>query len=168
MISILEQQTLLLNISRQLKREITAFAIGGTAMMFHNLKDSTKDIDIVFSSIEDRKDFIIAAKKIGWVNFSAEVVYGEKKNIPIMLRLVEERLDLFLNEVIDFTFSKEMQKRATAIRQFEKNFIIKAADYPDIILMKCATDRPKDIDDARTIINNKDIEWQIILEEAKN
>ena len=85
-----------------------------------------------------------------------------------MLRLVEERLDLFLNEVIDFTFSKEMQKRATAIRQFEKNFIIKAADYPDIILMKCATDRPKDIDDARTIINNKDIEWQIILEEAKN
>ena len=168
MISILEQQTLFLNISRQLKREIIAFAIGGTAMMFYNLKDSTKDIDLVFVSNEDRKEFIAAAKKAGWTNFNAEVIYGERKNIPIMLKLIEERLDLFLHEVIDFTFSKEMQKRAAIIRQFEKNLIIKVADYHDIILMKCATDRIKDIDDARAIIANKEINWQIILKEAKN
>ena len=34
--------------------------------------------------------------------------------------------------------------------------------------MKCATDRIKDKDDARKIINSTKIEWDIIIEEAKN
>ena len=168
MISILEQNTLLLNISRKMKRQIIVFAIGGTAMMFHNLKDSTKDIDLVFTNNDDRKEFMSVAREIGWVYLNAELVYGEKKNIPIMLKLIDERLDLFVNEVISFTFSKSMQKRALITRQFEKNLIIKVSDYHDIIIMKCATDREKDIDDAKTIITNKDIDWNIIVREAKN
>ena len=168
MISILEQNNMLLDISKRLKRKIEGFAIGGTAMMFHNLKDSTKDIDIVFTKQEDRKYFISAAREIGWTFLDAKLVYGERKNIPIMLKLVDERLDLFLNEVISFVFSEEMQKRAAIIRQFEKNLVIKIADYHDIILMKCATDRSKDIDDAKAIIENKEIKWDIIINEAKN
>ena len=34
--------------------------------------------------------------------------------------------------------------------------------------MKCATDRIKDKDDARAIIENVKIDWKIIIEEAKN
>ena len=34
--------------------------------------------------------------------------------------------------------------------------------------MKCATDRLKDKDDARKIINSTKIDWDIIIEEAKN
>ena len=87
---------------------------------------------------------------------------------PIMLKFGDSRLDLFLEDVIDFKFSKEMQERAKIIRQFERNLILKIADYHDIILMKCATDRIKDIDDARTIIESKEVRWDIIINEAKN
>lgn len=168
MINIEEQKNLLLDISRQLKTRITVFAIGGTAMMFLNLKDSTKDIDLVFTEEKERKDFIEAAKKAGWQNLDATIVYGERINKPIMLKFGDSRLDLFLNEVIEFSFSEAMQKRARAIKQFEKNLIVKVADYHDIILMKCAADRIKDIDDAKSIFENQEINFKILEEEAEN
>jgi len=168
MISAEEQKNLLLNIARELKREITAFAIGGTAMLFLGLKESTKDIDLVFTSEEDRKEFIEAARKIGWTDLNSAVVYGARENKPIMLKFGDSRLDLFVKKVIYFEFSEEMQKRAGKIRQFEKNFILKIADMHDIILMKCATDRLKDIDDAKTIIENTEMNYGILLKEAKN
>ncbi|MBI2047177.1 hypothetical protein HYT26_03375 [Candidatus Pacearchaeota archaeon] len=168
MISIGEQQTILLNIARELKKQITAFAIGGTAMMFLGLKNSTLDIDLVFKNIEDREEFIKAVKKIGFISLDSATIYGKKENIPVMLKLGDFRLDLFVNDVIDFIFSEEMQKRAKITRQFEKNLILKIADLHDIILMKCATGRLKDIDDARTIIQTTNINWNVIINEAKN
>ncbi|MBI4919148.1 hypothetical protein HY837_04405, partial [archaeon] len=47
MISIEAQQKLLLAVSTNLKKKITVYAIGGTAMMFLGLKNSTLDIDLV-------------------------------------------------------------------------------------------------------------------------
>jgi|SRR3989338_10075786 len=167
MISIENQQSILINIARELKEQITAFTIGGTAMMFQGLKNSTLDIDLVFTSSKDQEGFIQAARKIGWTYLDSKIIYGERKNIPIMLKLIDERLDLFLIEVIDFIFSDSMQKRAKITKQFERNLILKIADPHDIIIMKCATDRIKDIDDARTIIENIKIDWNILIEEAQ-
>jgi len=70
-------------------------------------------------------------------------------------------------EVIDFIFSENMQKRAEQIHQFENTLILKIANPHDIILMKCATDRIKDKDDAQKIINSTKINWDIIIDEAK-
>ncbi len=84
-----------------------------------------------------------------------------------MLKLTDERLDLFLIEIIDFIFSDSMQKRAKIIKQFERNLILKIADPHDIIIMKCATDRLKYIDDARTLIENTKIDWNILIDEAQ-
>ena len=84
-----------------------------------------------------------------------------------MLTLNDERFDLFVVNVIDFIFSENMQKRAKSIHQFGDNLILKIADPHDIILMKCATDRLKDKDDARKIIDLGNIKWGLIVEEAK-
>ena len=61
-----------------------------------------------------------------------------------------------------------MRLRAEQIHQFGETLILKIANPHDIILMKCATDRSKDKDDARKIINSTEIDWKIIIEEAKN
>lgn len=168
MISIEAQETLLVNIARKLKKKITAYAIGGTAMMFLGFKEATLDIDLVFENEEDRKIFEKAAKEIGYKEMDSLIVYGEKKNRPKMLTLGDERFDLFVINVIDFDFSKEMMKRAEQTHQFNDNLILKIANPQDIILMKCATDRMKDIDDAKKIIENTKINWQELIEEAKN
>ncbi len=167
MISIDQQQKLLLNISRNLKRRINAYAIGGTAMMFLGFKDATLDIDLVFESEEDKNLFKKAAEKIGYKGMDSIKIYGAKKNQPDVLKLDDERLDLFVEHVIDFIFSKNMRERAKQLHQFGDNLLLKIADPHDIVLMKCATNRIKDLDDARTIIENIEIDWGIIIEEVK-
>ncbi len=171
MISVREQQDLLLDVSRKLKKKMTVYAVGGTAMMFHGLKEATKDIDLVFTSDKERKEFKKAAMDLGYNLFSSIQVYGTKPNQPIMLargKEREERFDLFVKEVIHFIFSEEMMKRSTATYEFDVNLILKIADPHDLILMKCATDRLKDKDDVRDIINKTKIDWEIIINEALN
>src|SRR3990167_3326434 len=168
MITIDQQQKLLLNVARRLSRKITIYAIGGTAMMFLGFKDATLDIDLVFENEKDRDVFKEAVKSLGYLEMDAIKVYGKKRNTPEMFRLNDERFDLFVVEVIDFIFSDNMRKRAEQIHQYEENLILKIANPHDIILMKCATDRLKDKDDARKIMNSTEIDWALIIKEAKN
>lgn len=167
MITIDEQQKLFLNIARMLNKKITAYAVGGTAMMFLGIKDSTLDIDLVFENENDKDAFKDAIKSLGYREIDAVKVYGAGRNEPEMLKLNDERFDLFVVNVIDFVFSENMQKRAESMHQFGENLMLKIADPHDIILMKCATDRLKDKDDARKIISLGKIKWDSIIEEAK-
>ena len=159
MISIDQQQKLLLNVSRRLKKKVTAYAIGGTAMMFLGFKDATLDIDLVFENKQDRDMFKEAIKSLGYQDMDGIKVYGAKMNQPEMFRLNDERFDLFINDVIDFVFSDNMQKRAEQIHQFGDTLVLRIANPHDMILMKCATDRQKDADDARRIIERTKIDW---------
>src|SRR3989344_2188350 len=167
MISIEAQRNLFIEISNRLQKEIVVYAIGGTAMMFLGLKEATKDIDLVFTDKDDRKAFKEIAKSLGYKEMDSVIVYGVRDKMPEMINLGDSRLDLFLLDEIDFTFSSSMQKRAEQIHQFGKNLIIKIADKHDIILMKCATSRTKDEDDAVNIVRNSDINWDILIEEAR-
>lgn len=171
MITIREQQDLLLEIARKLKRKITVYAVGGTAMMFYGLKENTKDIDLVFTSENDREDFRKAAEEIGYSAIDSSGIYGGKPNQPEMLyrgKGREERFDFFLREIIYFIFSDNMIKRANDKYEFGENLILRIANPHDIILMKCATDRIKDKDDVKSIIESVKINWSILFEEAKN
>ena len=167
MITIDQQQKLLLNVARRLMKKIPVYAIGGTAMMFLGFKDATLDIALVFENNKDRDVFKEAVNTLGYLGMDAIKIFGEKRNTPEMFKLNDERFDLFVVEVIDFIFSKNMRKRAEQIHQFEENLILKIANPHDIILMKCATDRVKDKDDARRIINSTKVDWDIIIDEAK-
>ena len=167
MISIERQTGLFIAIGKKLNKKINVYAVGGTAMMFLGLKEATLDIDLVFENEKDRVEFKEALKSLGYEELDAVIVYGKKENKPEMLTLGDERFDLFVKEVIDFIFSENMQKRAKQLHQFGDNFMLKIADPLDIFLMKCATDRLKDLDDARSIVNSTKMDWDLIVNEAK-
>lgn len=168
MINIKNQESMFVSISKKLTKKITVYAIGGTAMIFHGYKDSTVDIDLVFNSESERREFIFALKSIGFELMDSSIVYGMRENQPIMLtRTREERFDLFLDEVISFFFSENMKKRAEKISEFGENLVIKVADPHDVILMKCATDRERDKEDIKNIIENSKVDWSNIIKEAE-
>jgi hypothetical protein len=167
MISVNEQKQLLIQLGNQLSKEVIVYAIGGTAMMFLGFKEATKDIDLVFTNKEDRILFKKIALSLGYKDIDSVIVYGVKNNKPEMINLGDSRFDLFFLDVIDFTFSESMQKRSVQIHQFGKNLILKIADKHDIILMKCVTKRVRDEDDIVNIVKNSEIDWNIIIEEAK-
>lgn len=167
MISLKEQESLLVAISARLKKRITAFAIGGTAMMLSGSKDATKDIDLVFTSEKDKKDFAAAARSLGYEAMEPAILYGTKENQPVVLKRLDYRLDLFTKEIISYTFSAGMEKRAVSTHEFGSNLVLKVADLHDIILLKSATDRVKDKDDIRSILQNSKIDWDMVIEESR-
>ena len=57
---------LLDDIGKQLTTPIRAYAIGGFAMMKNGMKNSTKDVDIVFQTEKDARHFIAAAMESGF------------------------------------------------------------------------------------------------------
>lgn len=168
MINIEEQRKLLVVISEKIPKRMVVYAIGGTAMMLLGLKAETKDIDLIFQSEKDRQLFKQIAHSLGYKETDARVVYSNRKDIPILIRLEQAHIDLFLPNVLGVKFSNEMMKRAEQIHEFGYNLIIRPADIHDIIIMKSATSRIKDEEDILTLLQNKNIDWNILIGEAEN
>ena len=165
-INIEQQNKIFRDISNKISMPIIVYAIGGTAMMFKGLKPSTLDIDIVFTKEEDRQEFKKAVKSLGYEDFDATIVYGKRENAPDMVKIPDSRIDLFLNQVVNFSFTESIKERAKDVHQFGDNLIIKIADMHDIIVMKCATTRPKDEADIVKIVKNETINWNLLVKEA--
>ena len=134
--------------------------------MFLGLKQTTVDVDLVFSNVEDRVLFKETIHSLGFKNSSAEIVYGRRENTPEMAMLLDVRLDLFLFKILSSYFSKGMQQRAAQIHEFVDNLIVRVADPHDILIMKSVTSRDKDLDDIIAIVNNSRINWDLVVEEA--
>jgi len=166
MINIQEQEAILLAIGNLLPKKLDVYAVGGTAMMLRGIKNSTLDIDIIFNNGKNRAGFIEVLKKLGAKEFDATITYGLRNNSPIMLEFRDCRFDLFTDKVISSNFSDKMKERAKQIHEFG-NLVIHVADIHDIIIMKSATSREKDIEDIISIIDKNKIDWDIILEGAK-
>ena len=170
MINLEEQISLFKIIGTQLKSKVECIAIGGSAMMIYGVKNSTKDVDLVFLKKEDLE----AVKKI---LFSSG--FDERKNIrgifrededaakPVMMEGTDTRFDLFLNEVIGFKIHEKTIERLKEIHEFG-NFIVKTASPEDILMMKGCTEREKDRDDAAELIKKFNINWEIIVDETSN
>lgn len=167
MIDIAQQEAFFIAIGNILTKKLTVYAIGGTAMMLRSIKDSTLDIDFVFKKRIDREVFIEVLKKLGSKDSDVTLVYGLKNNTPIMRELGGARFDLFLNKVITSTFSENMEKRAEQTHEFGKNLIVKVASPQDIILMKSATSRTKDLNDIVSISQKTPINWKSLIEDAQ-
>jgi len=173
MIGIEDQESLLKLISRYLEQDVICWAFGGNAMMFYGYKKSTKDIDLVFESEEDREAFIKAIKLLGYEKQSPLRIYPEEKladkNRPLMFSKGNERFDLFVKKIFRTELSEDMKKRFYARHDFaeKKSLIVYVLSKEDIILLKSITEREKDFDDILTICTTeKAISWNIIISEA--
>ena len=145
MIDVQRQEDLLVAIGKLLPKKMRVYAIGGTAMMFLGIKNSTLDIDLVFDKRNDREAFMGALEKLGAKKSDVTLVYGLKKNIPLMLEFENCRFDMFVDKVITSTFSDKMKERTRQTHEFG-NLIIHVADPVDILIMKSVTSRDKDLE----------------------
>ncbi len=166
MIDIQEQEKMFLAIGRALAKKVYVYAIGGTALMLKGIKDTTLDVDFVFDKREDREEIMSALRKLNAREYDATLAYGLKSDSPLMLEFNNCRFDLFMNRIITSTFSDSMKERAKEIHEFE-NLIVRVADPSDVLIMKSATSRDKDLQDMTAIVAKKRIDWNIIIEEAR-
>lgn len=173
MTGVKEQLDLFKLIGSQLKKRVECYVIGGSAMLFYGFKTVTKDIDLVFTSKEERKRLINVLKEMGFAQkpqISKQAGSQHKQTFEepqaVLMERKETRLDLFLNDIVTTKLSPGMIGRVAERHDFE-NLIVGAVSPEDIIVLKCATDRAGDRKDAVDIIGSREINWDIILEEAK-
>ena len=164
-VSLKEQEELFKIIGEKMQKKIEAFVIGGSAMLYYGAKIATKDVDVVLNNKEERDILIKVLKELGFKERPTKFLYFEKKNVPVLLQRGEERIDIFYDKIIDFKFTNSIKERATASYEYG-NLIINVISPEDIIILKCATERAGDRLDAVSLINIKNIDWDIIIDEA--
>src|SRR3989344_1675099 len=168
MITFEDQIKLFELIGNELNKKVECIAIGGNAMMFYNLKKSTKDVDLVFMNKDDLNKVKQALYNSGFKEKNDVTIFKNYEVIdkkPIMMEGKETRFDLFFEEIICFRISETIIDRVRKKYEFG-NLIIKIVSPEDIILLKSATERIKDREDVFEIIKNYNVKWNTIIEEA--
>ena len=169
MINITEQNELFNLIGTKLDEKVECLAIGGSAMMFYGAKTETKDVDLVFL---DKKSFELVKKTLYEVGFNPKknirqifARYDLAKDKPVMMEGHDTRFDIFFKEVIGFKISPSILSRIKEVHEFG-SLVVKIISPEDIILLKCATEREKDRNDAASLIERFNINWDVIIDES--
>jgi hypothetical protein len=163
MIGFDEQIELFNFLGGKIKRKIECIAVGGSAMLFYNLKSATKDVDLIFLSGRDREEFARILLKSGFTK--KQFREKSKKRVPVVWERKDTRFDLFKNGVFHFRLSPGMKGRIREKHEF-KNFIVGIISPEDIILLKSVTDRAGDRLDVKSIIDKMNIKWETVIKES--
>ena len=174
MITLQDQDNLLTLIAKNLSQDVVCYAFGGNAMMYYGYKDETKDVDIVFLTEEDRKNFIEVLHLLGYQKYSPGFMYVQKKladpGKPLVFKREEGRFDLFVGRIFQTLLSPHMKADGFAVHQYngKKILTVHVLRKEHIVILKSVTDRENDLRDVRTILTNeKHFDWPYLLEEVR-
>lgn len=150
-------------IGTKLKKRIECLVIGGSAMLFYNLKSATKDVDLIFISENERKEFIKILSKMGFSKKTCKDESGKK--LPVVMERNEARFDIFSGGLFHFLLSPRIKERVREKHEFG-NLMIGVISPEDIVLLKSVTDREGDRLDAKNITEKLNISWDVVINEA--
>ena len=167
MIDLKKQNELLSLIGEKIKKKVECYIVGGSAMLYHGVKEETKDVDIVFDDEDSKEAFEKILRDLEFKERDIRILYFKKRNTPLLLQRGEERIDLFVKKVITFEITETMKERVEKVYEYS-NLTVKVVSPEDIILFKCATERAGDRIDASNIIKNFNVNWNVIIDEAVN
>ncbi|MFH1440076.1 MAG: hypothetical protein ABIG89_05900 [Candidatus Woesearchaeota archaeon] len=173
MISHKEQMELFNLVSKHLKSDVTAYAFGGNAMMFYGYKDDTKDIDILFESTKERKEFIHVIELLGFKETSPMKIYIDEKlrnpSRPLMYIKDDIRFDIFVKKIFKTLLSPKMKDNLFSVHEFKgrHSLRLKILRKEHLVILKTVTERDKDFEDIITITKtDKDFDWQYLIDEV--
>lgn len=136
-----------------LRTEVTAFLIGGGAMAFRGLKDTTKDIDLVVTTETEFDRLLAALDAYGY----EEVSELDETYRQLGARLCVEnqdgcRIDVFNRQVANkLIFSDGMRQRSEEYLTATQ-LSVQLTALEDVFLFKSVAKRPDDIDDMNTLV----------------
>ena len=146
-------QAELQKIGATLRTEVTAYLIGGGAMAFRGLKDTTKDIDLVVTTEAEFDRLLAALDGQGY----EEVSELDETYRRLGARLCVEnqdgcRIDVFNRQVANkLIFSNGMRQRSEEYLT-SSHVSVQLTALEDIFLFKSVAKRPDDIDDMNTLV----------------
>lgn len=157
-------------ISAFLNGPISIYVAGGCAMAYYNLKEATKDIDVVIETADESEKLTEALLKGGY--FKIEIDGIEKSYRDMRTQAMVEnadgfRWDIFVGKVGNrLSLTKTMKERANMVYQKGK-ISLSALSREDLFLMKAITDRILDLGDM-SVIAKSGLDYAVILQECSS
>jgi hypothetical protein len=155
-------------IDGSLARDVTAYLIGGCAMMLYNAKMATKDVDLALMSAQDAWCVVDALSKNGFKRTEPENdAYCRLGTTIIMEDDKGMRIDIFVETVCrKLRVSKAMVARSTIHARYGR-LEIRLISPEDIFLFKSMTERAGDLDDM-ALLSERGLDWSVVLDECSN
>lgn len=149
-----------------LKGKVRIFLLGGCSMIFRNLKEATKDMDILFTSPDDLKEVINVLKSLGYFDVIELPAEYEQLGASAVLRNMDGfQVDLFYKQVCrGLEITDRMERRAEFFKSFG-NLDVYLIAPEDVFLFKSITEREADLLDMR-VLAERGINWNTIKEEC--
>jgi hypothetical protein len=156
----------LTRIGASLRRDVTAYLIGGCAMILYNAKVATKDIDIVLMSDEDAEAVASALSAVGFAQAAPEDdIYRRLGTTTMMHDDRGTRFDIFVETVCrKFRITDGMVSRSTRHAVYGR-LTLNLVSPEDIFLFKSVTERAGDLDDM-ALLAERGLDWDVILSEC--
>jgi len=148
-----------------LHAEVTAFLIGGGAMAFRGLKDTTKDIDLVVTTEAEFDRLLAGLDAQGYEEVSELDETYQRLGARVCVENDDGcRIDVFNRQVADkLIFSNGMRQRSEGSLTFN-DLSVKSTALEDIFLFKTVAKRPEDIDDMNTLVQTS-LDFETIEDE---
>jgi len=154
-------------IGQQLDDPLTVFLIGGGSMAFRDLKETTKDIDLIVSAGEDLAQLQAALLELGY-----EVVREPNEEYEALgaQRILENedgcRIDIFNQQVIDkLILSPGIRERSERYLD-PGDLVVELVSPEDIFLFKAVAGRVDDIEDMFSLIQTG-LDFDVIEDELE-
>lgn len=144
-------EELLIRIAKTLdNNNIPYMIIGGQAVLLYGEPRLTKDIDITLGvSIDKLSELLNIIKKIELMPLPENIIGFTQKTFVLPAK------DIKTNIRVDFIFSQTSYEKQAIERVNKinlKNTILKFASIEDVIIHKIFAARPRDIEDAKSIM----------------
>jgi predicted transcriptional regulator len=158
----------LTELGETLDERVDAYLLGGANLILRDLKDTTKDIDVVLEDQEAFLTLVDALQELGYEERrELEAVYEQLAPNLILERDGFPRWDVFVDVVADaLHLTGGMQNRSETARQFG-NLHLHLLSLTDIFVFKAVTDREGDLEDAALIARQGAVDWQQVLDEIE-
>jgi hypothetical protein len=142
-----------LNLIADLNEPLELFAIGGTAMVLKNIKESTKDIDFLTTESYEEINRL----------FSLAGLKEESSNkMCNTWRLDKTRIDIFYDGfIMGIPFPEDWKEKSEKIKQIGKIGIY-ILNWYDLIITKISRSEKRDIDDAIKIIKTQKLNFEFL------
>jgi predicted nucleotidyltransferase len=130
-----------------LRDRVNIYIIGGGAMSFQNLKDATKDIDVIVGSGIEMEQLGDALARMDYFVPAIRVPYKKMQASLIMENQDGFRWDIFVNVVCGgLRLSNSMMDRALTLFSMDR-LSVHMFSLEDIFVFKSVTSRERDRED---------------------
>ncbi len=156
------------SVGEELSQKTEVYLIGGGNLILRDLKDSTKDIDLVLEGKKDLDRFVKALQKAGYKKKTDLTnAYQRLGARTVLERSNQPRWDLFVEKVAGMLRLTEDMKTRAVLKEDHGSLKVRLVSLTDLFLFKSVTDREGDLEDAALIMEQGEVDWNELMEEIK-